>query len=120
MVKRVIYPPMWLAFGLVAVFALNQFMPGPRFTSAASQGVGGVVIVADALIEAQRATIALAAEISGAVGASPVTEATARADGTPRSSLFSRRAASPPGTARRRATWSGLCSAGSSGTNVKD
>lgn len=46
MVKRVIYPPMWLAFGLVAVFALNEFLPGPRFTSALFQGVGGVVIVA--------------------------------------------------------------------------
>ena len=46
MVKRVIYPPMWLVFGLVAVFALNEFLPGPRFTSTLFQGVGGVVIVA--------------------------------------------------------------------------
>ena len=46
MFKRVIYPPIWLAFGLVAVFALNEFLPGPRFTSTVSQGVGGVIILA--------------------------------------------------------------------------
>ncbi len=45
MVKRVIYPPMWLAFGLVAVFTLNEFYPGPRFTSTLFQVVGGAVIL---------------------------------------------------------------------------
>ena len=45
MVKRIIYPPIWLAFGLIAVFAVNEFIPGPRFTSAAGQMAGGVLIL---------------------------------------------------------------------------
>lgn len=45
MVKRIIYPPMWLAFGLVAVFTLNEFYPGPRFTGQAFQVIGGALIV---------------------------------------------------------------------------
>lgn len=45
MVKRIVYPPMWLAFGLVAVFALDAYLPGPRFTSTTFQAAGGVVIV---------------------------------------------------------------------------
>lgn len=45
MVKRVIYPPIWLAFGLIAVFAANEFFPGPRFTSLAGQVAGGVLIL---------------------------------------------------------------------------
>ena len=45
MVKRVIYPPIWLAFGLIAVFAVNEFFPGPRFTSLAGQVAGGVLIL---------------------------------------------------------------------------
>jgi protein-S-isoprenylcysteine O-methyltransferase Ste14 len=44
MVKRVIYPPIWLVFGLVAIFALNELMPGTRFTSSVFQILGGVVI----------------------------------------------------------------------------
>ena len=44
MVKRVIYPPIWLVFGLVAIFALNELMPGMRFTSSGFQILGGVVI----------------------------------------------------------------------------
>ena len=44
MVKRVIYPPIWLVFGLVVIFALNELMPGMRFTSSAFQILGGVVI----------------------------------------------------------------------------
>jgi protein-S-isoprenylcysteine O-methyltransferase Ste14 len=44
MVKRVIYPPIWLVFGLVTIFALNELLPGVRFTSGASQWVGGVII----------------------------------------------------------------------------
>ncbi|MDP4650122.1 MAG: isoprenylcysteine carboxylmethyltransferase family protein [Haliea sp.] len=46
MVKRVIYPPMWLVFGVCAVFACNEFYPGPRFTSVASQLVGGAILIA--------------------------------------------------------------------------
>jgi protein-S-isoprenylcysteine O-methyltransferase Ste14 len=45
MVKRVIYPPIWLAFGLIAVFAANEFFPGPRFTSPAGQVAGGGLIL---------------------------------------------------------------------------
>jgi protein-S-isoprenylcysteine O-methyltransferase Ste14 len=44
MVKRVIYPPIWLVFGLIAIFALNELMPGMRFTSSGFQILGGVVI----------------------------------------------------------------------------
>lgn len=45
MVKRVIYPPIWLVFAICAVFACNEFFPGPRFTGVLSQGAGGVIIV---------------------------------------------------------------------------
>lgn len=45
MVKRFIYPPIWLVFGLVALFACNEFFPGPRFTSPLGLWVGGVLIV---------------------------------------------------------------------------
>src|SRR5210317_2012918 len=46
MVKRIIYPPVWLLLVLIAIFALNEFYPGLRFTSLAGQIVGGVIIVA--------------------------------------------------------------------------
>jgi protein-S-isoprenylcysteine O-methyltransferase Ste14 len=45
-VKRIIYPPMWLVFGIAGIFALNELYPGPRFTGLASQLVGGVILVA--------------------------------------------------------------------------
>lgn len=45
MVKRVIYPPIWLVFGIVAVFVCNEFFAGARFTGTASQLVGGVIIL---------------------------------------------------------------------------
>ena len=45
MVKRVIYPPIWLAFGLVSIFALNEYAPGLRFTGVESQIVGGITIL---------------------------------------------------------------------------
>ncbi len=44
MVKRIIFPPIWLVFGLVAIFALNEWSVGPRFTSTEAQIVGGIVI----------------------------------------------------------------------------
>jgi protein-S-isoprenylcysteine O-methyltransferase Ste14 len=50
MVKRIIYPPVWLVFGLVAVFALNEYYPGPRFTSTAFQLAGGALLVAGLLL----------------------------------------------------------------------
>ncbi|HAN69609.1 MAG TPA: protein-S-isoprenylcysteine methyltransferase [Halieaceae bacterium] len=46
MVKRIIYPPMWLVFGVCAIFACNEFYPGPRFTSHGSQAIGGVLLLA--------------------------------------------------------------------------
>jgi protein-S-isoprenylcysteine O-methyltransferase Ste14 len=50
MVKRVIYPPVWLVLGLIGVFALNESYPLIRFTSLASQIAGGVLIVAGLLL----------------------------------------------------------------------
>ena len=45
MVKRIIYPPIWLVFGLVAIFAFNELLPGIRFGGSVAQGVGGFVIL---------------------------------------------------------------------------
>lgn len=45
MVKRIIYPPVWLLLGLVAIFALNEYFPLVRFTSLLWQALGAVVIV---------------------------------------------------------------------------
>lgn len=50
MVKRVIYPPVWLLLGLIAIFALNEMYPLVRFTSLAGQVVGGVIIVLGLLL----------------------------------------------------------------------
>ena len=44
--KRVIYPPMWLVFGIVTTFVLNEYLPGTRYTSLEGQLIGGVFIVA--------------------------------------------------------------------------
>ena len=44
-VKRVIYPPMWLAIGVIVQFACNEYFPGARFTSTAWQMVGGLILV---------------------------------------------------------------------------
>ena len=45
-VKRIIYPPMWLVFGVVGIFALNEFAPVLRYTGPASQISGGAIMVA--------------------------------------------------------------------------
>ena len=45
MVKRIIYPPVWLVLGLVAIFTLNEMSVGPRFTSLAGQWLGGGIIL---------------------------------------------------------------------------
>jgi protein-S-isoprenylcysteine O-methyltransferase Ste14 len=45
MVKRIIYPPIWLVFGFIIIFACNEYFPGPRFTSLAWQLFGGVLII---------------------------------------------------------------------------
>lgn len=50
MVKRIIYPPIWLVIGLVLTFASNEYFPGPRFTSGVWQFVGGVIIVAGLIL----------------------------------------------------------------------
>jgi len=44
-VKRVIYPPMWLAIGIIVQFLCNEYFPGPRFTSVLWQITGGVLLV---------------------------------------------------------------------------
>ena len=49
-VNRIIYPPVWLVFGLVAVFALNELFPGPRFASRLSEFAGGALIVVGLLL----------------------------------------------------------------------
>ena len=50
MVQRFIYPPVWLLFGLVAVFSCSEFYPGPRFTSLGAQLGGSVIIVVGLLL----------------------------------------------------------------------
>ena len=44
--RRKIYPPIWLLFGLIAIFWLNEYLPGPRYTSVAGQVIGGALILA--------------------------------------------------------------------------
>lgn len=50
MVKRFIYPPIWLVFGIVAIFTCNEFFPGARFTGLASQVIGGAIILVGLLL----------------------------------------------------------------------
>ena len=50
MVKRIIYPPIWLLLGLIAIFALNELYPGLRFTSLAGQLAGGLLILVGLLL----------------------------------------------------------------------
>jgi protein-S-isoprenylcysteine O-methyltransferase Ste14 len=50
MVKRIIYPPIWLLLGLIAIFVCNEYYPGPRFTSLAGQVSGGVLIIVGLLL----------------------------------------------------------------------
>jgi protein-S-isoprenylcysteine O-methyltransferase Ste14 len=50
MVKRFIYPPMWLLLGLIAIFTLNELYPLLRFTGLAAQVVGGGIIVIGLLL----------------------------------------------------------------------
>lgn len=45
MVKRVIYPPIWLLLGLAAIFVCHKYFPGPRFTSLTAQVFGVLWIV---------------------------------------------------------------------------
>ena len=50
MIKRIIYPPIWLLLGLILTFVCNQYFPGPRFTSFAGQIIGGVLILVGLLL----------------------------------------------------------------------
>jgi len=49
-VKRFIYPPVWLLLGLIAIFTLNETYPGFRFTSLAGQLGGGLLILVGLLL----------------------------------------------------------------------
>ena len=44
--RRIIYPPVWLVIGVVVIFALDEFLPGPRFAGAVAQLTGGALLVA--------------------------------------------------------------------------
>ena len=44
--RRIIYPPVWLGIGVVVIFALDEFLPGPRFAGAVAQLTGGALLVA--------------------------------------------------------------------------
>ena len=50
MVKRVIYPPVWLLLGLIAIFILKEYFPIYRYTSLLAQVAGGVIILAGLLL----------------------------------------------------------------------
>jgi protein-S-isoprenylcysteine O-methyltransferase Ste14 len=50
MVKRIIYPPVWLLLGIISIFAFNEMYPMIRFTSLLFQILGGVVIVVGLLL----------------------------------------------------------------------
>lgn len=45
MPKRVIYPPMWLLLGLMAIFALNKLAPGWRYNGLVAQLAGGALLL---------------------------------------------------------------------------
>ncbi len=45
MVRRTIYPPVWLLLAIIVIFICNEFYPGARFTSLAWQLVGGALIL---------------------------------------------------------------------------
>ena len=50
MVKRIIYPPVWLLLGIISIFAFNEMYPMIRFTSLLFQILGGVIIVVGLLL----------------------------------------------------------------------
>ena len=43
--RRYIYPPIWLVFGLIAIFVLDRFLPLARFTGNFAMGLGGFAII---------------------------------------------------------------------------
>ncbi|QFU76818.1 isoprenylcysteine carboxylmethyltransferase family protein [Halioglobus maricola] len=44
-VKRIIYPPVWLAIGVIVQFVCNEYFPIASFASVAGQMIGGVILV---------------------------------------------------------------------------
>lgn len=44
-VKRIIYPPAWLAIGVIVQFVCNEYFPIVSFASVAGQMIGGVILV---------------------------------------------------------------------------
>ena len=49
-VKRVIYPPMWLALGVIVQFVCNEYFPGFRFTSLEGQLAGSGILLLGLLL----------------------------------------------------------------------
>ncbi len=43
--KRILYPPIWLVIGLVAIFALGHYLPLARFDSGFATGLGSFTIL---------------------------------------------------------------------------
>ena len=50
MVKRIVYPPIWLLLGLIAIFLCHEYVPGPRFEGLASQFTGVLLIIVGLLL----------------------------------------------------------------------
>ena len=48
--RRILYPPVWMVIGVVAIFALNEFYPGTRFTAPLWQFVGGAILLAGMIL----------------------------------------------------------------------
>ncbi|KGE04717.1 methyltransferase family protein [Pseudohaliea rubra] len=43
--RRLIYPPVWMVFGVVAIFVIDEYLPGPRFAGASAQFAGSALLV---------------------------------------------------------------------------
>jgi len=43
--RRIIYPPIWLVLGLIAIFSLDKFLPLARFTGTLGWYLGGAAIL---------------------------------------------------------------------------
>lgn len=44
-VRRIVYPPIWLAIGVIAIFVVDEFWPGLRFAGTLFQFIGGAVLL---------------------------------------------------------------------------
>lgn len=45
MVRRIIYPPIWLLLGLIAIYLCHEYFPGPRFSSLPAQVFGVLLVI---------------------------------------------------------------------------